>query len=107
MRAALAAHRGEERKTWVGVLRIGDLAVVGVPGEFFTRLGVEIKRRSPFRNTFVAGVANDYLGYIPDSEAYDLGGYQVWTGFHSFVARGTGEMLVAEALELLEELNWE
>jgi hypothetical protein len=107
MRAALASHRGEERKTWIQALRIGDLAVVAVPGELFTRLGVEIKRRSPFRNTFVAGVANDYIGYIPDSEAYDLGGYQVWTGLHSFVARGTGEMLVEEALGLLEELNWE
>ena len=27
--------------------RIGDVAIVGVPGEFFTALGEEIKRRSP------------------------------------------------------------
>ena len=26
---------------------VGDVAIVGVPGEFFTMLGQEIKRRSP------------------------------------------------------------
>ena len=35
----------------------------------------------------------------------ELGGYQVWTGFHSFVAKGTGEMMVKEAVQLLSELE--
>jgi hypothetical protein len=105
MRKQLAPHQGEERKTWVQALRVGDVAWVGVPGEFFTRLGIEIKRRSPFRYTYVAGVANDYIGYIPDAAAYDLGGYQVWTGLHSFVEKGTGEAIVEAAVELLEEIH--
>ncbi len=107
MRRELAPHQGEERKTWVQALRIGDVAWVGVPGEYFTRLGVEIKRRSPFRYTYVAGVANDYIGYIPDATAYELGGYQTWTGFHSLVEKGTGEMIAGVAVELLNELNKE
>ena len=104
MRRQLAKHQGELRKTWVQALRIGDIAFVGVPGEFFTVLGMEIKRRSPFRYTYVAGVANDYIGYIPDAQAFELGGYQVWTGFHSLVAKGTGEAIVDTAVEMLEEL---
>jgi hypothetical protein len=104
MRRELAPRQGEERKTWVQALLIGDVALVGVPGEFFTRLGIEIKRRSPFRYTYIAGTANDYIGYIGDSEAYDLGGYQLWTGFHSFVERGTGERIVDLAVEMLGEL---
>ena len=104
MRRQLAEHQGEQRKTWVQALRIGDIAFVGVPGEFFTVLGMEIKRRSPFRYTYVAGVANDYIGYIPDAQAFELGGYQVWTGFHSLVAKGTGEAIVDTAVEMLEEL---
>ncbi len=107
MRKALAPHQGEERKTWMQALRIGDVAFVALPGEVFTQLGVDIKRRSPFPRTFIAGVANDCVGYIPDSEAYDLGGYQLWTGFHSLVERGTGERMVEGALELLEELSGE
>jgi neutral ceramidase len=105
MRSALSPHRGEERASWVQALLIGEVAVVGAPGELFTKLGLDIKRRSPFALTLVAGVANDYIGYIPDREAYALGGYQVWTGFHSFVAQGTGELIVEEALRLLEELK--
>ncbi len=105
MRKHLAPHQGEERRTWLQALRIGDVAIVAVPGEFFTVLGIDIKRASPFRYTAIAGVANDYIGYIPDDEAYDLGGYQVWTGYHSLVERGTGEMIVREAVRLLEELH--
>ena len=78
---------------------------MGVPGEFFTVLGQEIKRRSPYRYTFVFELANDYVGYIPDRAGFDRGGYQVWTGLHSFLERGTGEMIVDEAVGLLEQLH--
>ena len=98
MSARLAPRQGESRKTWVQAVRIGDVAIVGVPGEFFTALGEEIKRRSPFRYTYVFELANDYIGYIPDRPGFDRGGYQVWTGLHSFLEPGTGERIVAEAV---------
>jgi hypothetical protein len=104
MRKELAPRQGEARKTWVQALRLGDVALVGVPGEYFTRLGIEIKRRSPFRYTYIAGIANDYIGYVPDAQGYELGGYQVWTGLHSFVEKGTGEAIADTAVELLREL---
>ena len=105
MRKDLAPHKGEERKTWVQAIRIGDVAVVGVPAEFFTVLGQEIKRRSPFRYTYVFELANDYIGYVPDRKGHELGGYQTWTGLHSYVPPGTGEMLVDEAVSLLDDLH--
>ena len=105
MRKELAPHKGEERKTWVQAIRIGDVAVVGVPAEFFTVLGQEIKRRSPFRYTYVFELANDYIGYVPDRKGHELGGYQTWTGLHSYVPPGTGEMIVDEAVSLLEDLH--
>ena len=61
--------RARSRKTWVQAIVIGDVALVGVPGEFFTVLGQEIKRRSPYRYTYVFELANDYIGYIPDRPA--------------------------------------
>ena len=64
-RKELAPHQGQLRKTWLQAILIGDIAIVGVPGEFFTVLGQEIKRRSPFRYTYVFELANDYIGYIP------------------------------------------
>ncbi len=105
MRRELASHQGEQRKTWIQALRIGDTAVVGIPGECFTALGQEIKRRSPFRYTYVFELANDYVGYIPDKKGQELGGYQTWTGLHSFLEPGTGEAMVAEAVRLLERLH--
>ncbi len=107
MRQKLAPRQGETRKTWVQAVVMGDIAWVGVPAEFFTVLGQDIKRRSPYRHTYIAELANDWIGYVPDSAAYDLGGYQVWTGYHSWVARGTGEKIVDTAVELLEELRRE
>jgi hypothetical protein len=105
MRQALAPHQGQTRKTWLQAVRIGDVAWVAAPGELFTSLGVEIKRRSPFRYTYIAGVANDAIGYIPDAKAFELGGYQLWMGLHSLVEKGTGEALVEAAVAILEELN--
>ena len=107
MRQELSKHQGEVRNSWLHVIVIGDIAFVGVPVELFGKLGIEIKRRSPFRYTYVIALANDYIGYIPDKEAYDLGGYQLWMGLHSFLAQGTGEAIVAEAVRLLDEIGGE
>lgn len=107
MRKTLAPRQGEERKTWVQAIVLGDVAIVGAPGEFFTLLGQEIKRRSPYRYTFVFELANDYVGYIPDARAFDRGGYQVWMGLHSFLAKGSGEIIVDEAVGLLNRLHGE
>jgi hypothetical protein len=99
-----APQQGKERTTWVQAVRIGDVAVVGVPAEFFTVLGQDIKRRSPFRYTYVAELANDWIGYLPDRPAFELGGYQTWTGLHSYAEPGTGERVVDAAVRLLEQL---
>jgi neutral ceramidase len=104
MRAQLAPIQGQERETWLQVLRIGDVAIVGVPAEYFTQLGLDIKNRSPFRHTVVAELANDWIGYLPNFEGHKLGGYQVWTGYHSYAEPGTGERIADEIVVMLKEL---
>ena len=104
-RMKLKPTQGETRTMWLQAMQIGDVYVVGVPAEFFTILGLEIKRRSPFRNTFVFALSNDYVGYLPSREGFKNGGYQTWTGLHSFAEIGTGEMVVEKCLELLKELQ--
>jgi len=104
MRKTLAPQQGQERETWLQALLIGDVAIVGVPAEFFTRLGLDIKNRSPFRYTYVAELSNDWIGYLPDLDAHKLGGYQVWTGLHSYAEPGTGERIVDESIKMLNEL---
>ena len=104
MRKSLAASQGEEKETWLQVLQIGDVVIAAVPAEYFTQLGIDIKTRSPFPNTFVAELANDWIGYLPDRESHKLGGYQVWTGFHSYAEPGTGERIADEIVGMLSEL---
>jgi hypothetical protein len=65
---------------------------------------VDIKRRSPFRHTCVAELANDWIGYLPDREGHRLGGYQTWMGLHSYAEPGTGERVADEAVQILNEL---
>jgi hypothetical protein len=103
-RKVLAPQQGQERTSWVQTVLVGDIAIVGVPAEFFTVLGQDIKRRSPFRYTYVAELANDWIGYLPDKKGHELGGYQTWTGLHSYAEPGTGERVVDAAVELLKGL---
>src|SRR5262249_60100911 len=104
MRRNLSSHQGEEHETWVQVLCIGDVAIVGVPAEYFTQLGLDIKNRSPFRYTYIDELANDWIGYIPNLEGHKLGAYQCWTGFHSYAEPRTGERIRDEAVSLLKEV---
>lgn len=103
-RAEIAPHQGEKRTTSIQTVAIGDVAIVAVPAEFFTVLGQEIKRQSPFRHTFVSELSNDWIGYVPDRKGHQFGGYQTWTGHHSYCEPGTGERMVAAAVNQLERL---
>lgn len=105
MRRELAPVQGHQRETWLQVLRVGDVAIAAVPAEYFTQLGLDIKNRSPFRHTYVAELANDWIGYLPNLEGHKLGGYQVWTGFHSYAEPGTGERVADEIVRMLHEVR--
>jgi hypothetical protein len=105
MRKELAAQQAQQRESWLQVMLIGDVAIVGVPAEYFTALGMDIKKRSPFPNTYVAELANDWIGYLPDKEGHALGGYQTWMGLHSYAEIGAGERVADEIVAMLEELK--
>ena len=98
------AQQGQTRQTTLQAIVIGDVAIVGVPAEYFTTFGVDIKKRSPFKNIVVAELANDWIGYLPNREAHKLGGYQTWMGLHSYAEEGTGERVADQIVSMLEEL---
>jgi hypothetical protein len=104
MRRKLKGEQGKTRETVLQAIALGDVAIVGVPAEYFTIFGIDIKRRSPFRYTIVAELANDWIGYLPNLEAHQLGGYQTWMGLHSYAEPGTGERVADSAVSMLEEL---
>jgi neutral ceramidase len=58
------------------MLSIGDLGLVGVPGEPFTHTVLDIKAESPRAFTGVISYANDYQGYFPDAHSIQEGSYE-------------------------------
>ncbi|MDC0934953.1 hypothetical protein OAS39_01610 [Pirellulales bacterium] len=104
MRKELQPLQGQQRKTVIQAVVIGDVAIVGVPAEYFTSLGVDIKGRSPFKHTYVAELANDWIGYLPDREGHRLGGYQTWIRLHCYAEVGTGERMADAVVEMLRKL---
>jgi hypothetical protein len=104
MRRKLKPEQGKTRQTVLQAMVLGDVAIVGVPAEYFTIFGLDIKRRSPFKDTIVAELANDWIGYLPNLEAHQFGGYQTWMGLHSYAEQGTGERVADQIVGMLEEL---
>jgi hypothetical protein len=83
-------------------IRIGPAALVGFPGEPFAEIGARVKAASPFLHTFFSGYTNDYLGYLPTTDAYPDRGYEVDT---SPFRPGSDERLVEASLALLADLR--
>lgn len=86
------------------VLRVGAGAAVGLPGEIFSELGLAVKAGAPARSVALVGLANGYVGYVPDLAGYEQGGYETWAARTSAVEPGTGEALVEAAGALLRQV---
>jgi len=100
-----AAERKEETITVkLQAIRIGDFAVCGIPFETFVEIGLDLKKRSPFPQTMVIGLANGRHGYLPTLEQHKLGGYETWLGTNS-VQEDTSVILTNNLLEMLAELK--
>ena len=93
----------------VWACRLGDTAIVGTPGELFSELGGEVRRRSPFATTVFAGYCHGVLGYVATEEEYAFGGYEPTVAQRGYghpapFAPAAGRLLVEASVRLLEEL---
>lgn len=89
----------------VSALRIGDLGIATFPGEAFVEMGLEVKKKSPFRSSMLIELANDYRGYIPTVEAHAQGGYETWRAKSSYLEVEAAPKMVARALAQLNRLT--
>jgi hypothetical protein len=60
--------------------QIGDLGICAIPFEVFVEIGLEMKEKSPFEQTFTISHANGSYGYLPTVAQHELGGYETWLG---------------------------
>ncbi len=100
-----AAEATEQEITvQVQAIRIGDSAVCAIPFETFVEIGLDLKKRSPFPQTMVIGLANGRHGYLPTPEQHQLGGYETWIGTNR-VQEDASVILSTQLLEMLAELK--
>ena len=83
-------------------LRIGEVALVGIPGEPFSETGKQIKAIGGWKAIIPCALVNGSQGYFPVKEAFDEGGYEARSTDYT---SGVAETLVAGARELLNELK--
>jgi neutral ceramidase len=96
----------------VMAIRIGDIAFVGLPGEIFNEFGIDIKAKSPCKNTIVTGLTNDERSYFPTAVSFTQGpkgftpyitGYETTPG-STLYEIGSGEKLAESAISQLKNM---
>jgi hypothetical protein len=80
-------------------LRLGDLLIVGIPGEMAASLGMMIKsqvgRETGVKNPVIGGLADQWISYMLPAEEYRRGGYESSV---SFYGETLGETIVSGAI---------
>jgi len=90
-------------KVRVQVMRLGDMAIVSMPGEPFAEIGVAIKKASPFAITMFCGYSSGEGGdYLPTEPEFALGGYEVQ---RTPYGEGAAEKLIRETIALYAEVR--
>lgn len=102
-------RRGEDRHPAEAVeiqtLRIGAMALAGLPGEPFSCFGRQLRAESPIEQLMCAEHANAFAGYIPPLEGFDHGGYECCLADQSRLHPQAGPRLAKATLAMLKQLR--
>ena len=102
----LCRQRETEFPYEIQAFRIGDLGVVGLPGEPFVEGQLALKTNSAAPFLFSAHLTSKYVGYLPTRAAYDRGGHEANEDvtYWAKLAPGCLETVVERARTLVKEL---
>ena len=70
-----------------------DLAFVSLPGEPFNGITRAIRAGSPYKQTFIASLAQSVSGYVPMKECFARGGYEVQPGIDTLAPEAADVMI--------------
>jgi neutral ceramidase len=74
--AAYATPDRQRIKLPLRFLAINDTVIWSAPVEMFCDIAMNIRERSPFKQTFYFGYTNGWFGYLPTAKAFEEGGYE-------------------------------
>ena len=83
-------------------LQIGDVVLVGIPGEPFTDIGVQIKDTEGWKAIMPCALINGAQGYFPMRDAFDEGGYEARSSNYK---SGVAEAIIAGAKEMIGKMR--
>ena len=83
-------------------LKIGNVALFGIPGEPFTGVGRGVKLAEGYDLVLPCCLTNGSEGYYPMKDAYDEGGYEARS---SNFKSGVAERIIDAGIEMLAELR--
>lgn len=81
----------------VQALKIGDITIGALGGEFFAETGLALKNEINTGKYFTITMANGYIGYVPPAHEIEKGGYETWRCRSSHVEED-GEGIVKNVL---------
>jgi hypothetical protein len=87
------------KTSYLGVLRVGGLLAVSIPGEMTSSLGVQIKQTlaaAGATHPIIVGLGNEWISYILPADEYHKGGYEPGV---SFYGDQLGPVIVAQAID--------
>ncbi|MFT3802334.1 MAG: hypothetical protein QM766_14090 [Burkholderiaceae bacterium] len=84
------------------LMRLGDVALVGMQSELAARLGAQIREGSPWLHTLVVTMMDGEAKYLPDATSYDRHTYEARSASY---ARGAGEAAVAAVVDQLKQMH--
>src|SRR5262249_805765 len=88
-------------------LRLGELLIVGIPGEMAASLGMKIKSEaakiSGGKRPAIGGLADAWISYMLPADEYKRGGYESSV---SFYGETLGDTMVAGAIAGVAEQKW-
>jgi len=57
-------------------IAINDTVIWSAPVEMFCEIAMNIREKSPFKQTFYFGYTNGWFGYLPTAKGFEEGGYE-------------------------------
>ncbi len=84
-------------------LRIGDFVLLTFPGELTVQIGLNLKKASPHKNTFISGYTNGYIYYAPTAKQL-LNPWGAQEDCDSLLAPEWQKIFETKAIEILRRL---
>ncbi len=88
----------------VQVIRIGNIVIGALGGEFFAETGLALKSIAANYRYFTITLANDYVGYVCPKHEMEKGGYETWRCRTSYLEVRAEKIIRTHLSEMITKL---